>query len=100
MKRAEVFIAFGLVEMAPGTNCVSEMALRPFSIMLARLLLVIVSPVAVDSVCRIGATSVTSTVTPVSPTCRLTSSRAIWLTSSLNGPTTDLLKPLFSTETV
>jgi hypothetical protein len=50
-------------------------------------------PVSVASVWRMGATPVTSTDWETSPTSSLTSTRAIWLTSILKGPSCAFLKP-------
>ena len=72
-----MFIAPGLVLIAPGISSVRLAKLRPFSGSDVSLVEVIVSPVAVDSVWRIGATPVTSTVCVISPSSIFTSTRAI-----------------------
>ena len=95
-KRATVFIAPGEVDTAPGMSSVNEAKLRPLSGMLVSLLEDKVSPVAWLSVCSNCPTSVTSTTWVISPISSFKSIRAIWLASTLKGPTTDFLKPLDS----
>ena len=82
----------GLGVTAPGTSSVSETKFRPFSGRFVACVLLMTSPVCVLSVCRMGATPVTSTDSVTAPTSIFTSTLAVWLTSSLKGPSTVLLK--------
>ena len=67
----------GRVEIAPGISRVRLAKLRPFNGIELSRSLVSESPVAVDSVCKIGATPVISTDCETSPTSSLISTFAI-----------------------
>ena len=70
--------------------------MRPFSGSDSALEELMTSPVWVVSVWIMGATSLISTVCAMSPTSSVTSTRAVWSTSSRNGGITAFLNPVTS----
>ena len=79
--------------MVPGSSSASWPVLRPFSGSDCTVLPETTSPTTVDSVCRIGAAAVTSTVSCTAPTAMRKSSLATSRASSVTALRVTVRKP-------